>query len=192
MRMPESAGPGAAQLVGAQIPALDDFQRCEKFAAEIAGAPAMAGQRGERRRQIIPGLHLAVIAFDAPDRDDGMPSTPKRRSTASSVRLCCLSSARPSSTLVSSAAREIIPDRCLEFRLLFFASSTLGSPATPPSVESNTSPEMPCAIACCRRPARQPRRSSAVAGTAANNRPRRAQPRQGARKPPSGKAEPSA
>ena len=48
LRRPEGAGPGADQPVGADVAALEDFQRGEELVAEIALPPADAGERRGR------------------------------------------------------------------------------------------------------------------------------------------------
>ena len=64
---PERAGPGAAQLLGLEIAAMQDFQRNEKLVPEIFLAAADAGERrGGLQHAAVADLRR-VVRLDAPD-----------------------------------------------------------------------------------------------------------------------------
>src|SRR4029078_2892342 len=70
LRWPERAGPGADQLLGPQVTAVQDFQRRQKLIAEIGLARADAGESRGRAQHGTVAAERAVIRLDAPDRGD--------------------------------------------------------------------------------------------------------------------------
>ena len=72
LRLADFAGPGAAQLLGLHVAAVDDGQRREQLFGEEGRAAAVIGQR----RQRVEDVHRAGIGAEAglhaPDGDDDL------------------------------------------------------------------------------------------------------------------------
>ena len=67
MRRPERAGPGAAQLLGIEIAAMQDLESDEEFVLEIFLAAADAGERRGRLQHAAIAHLRRVVRLDAPD-----------------------------------------------------------------------------------------------------------------------------
>ena len=118
MRRAERAGPGAAHLLGAQIAAVQDFQRREELIPEIFLAAADAGQ-GRGGLQHAAVAHLGrVVRFDAPDRRDRIAVDAIGFFRRIELRLVFGQDlAALGQAIVVDQNVEIIPDRLGEFRL---------------------------------------------------------------------------
>ena len=114
----ERAGPGAAHLLGAQIAAIEDFQRGQELVAEIGLPAADAGQR-RGGIQHVAIAHLGrVVGFDAPDRRDDVAVDPERFFGGVELRLVLRQDlAALGEPVVVHQDVEIVPDRLGEFRL---------------------------------------------------------------------------
>ncbi len=106
-------------MLGRDVAAVDDFQRRDQFGAEIPGALAHAGERRERLNQ-RPLAHLcAEIGLHPPDGGQHVPADAvglfrvgERRRVTRHRRLAV------GNPLLVDQARDIVPDRRLELRLL--------------------------------------------------------------------------
>ncbi len=115
----ERPRPGAGQLLGRNVAAVDDLQGRHQLGAEIVLPLAHAGEGRERLHQ-RPLAHLrAEIRFDPPDRGDhvaadavGLLGVGERAGVLRHRRLAV------GDPLLVDQARDIVPDRRLELRLL--------------------------------------------------------------------------
>ena len=119
LRLPERPGPGAVELVGRHVAAIDDFQRRHQFRAEIAGPLAEAGKRRQRLHERALAHLRAEIQFDAPDRRENVAADaiglfrPSQRARFPSHRRLAVGD-----PLVIDEGGHIVPDRGLELGLI--------------------------------------------------------------------------
>ena len=118
LRRPERAGPGAAQLLGPQIAAMQDFQRDQKLVLEVFLPAADAGQRrGGIQHAAIAHLRR-VVGLDAPDRGDDVAVDAVGFFHRVELRLVLGEDlAALGEAVVVHEDVEIVPDRLGEFRL---------------------------------------------------------------------------
>ena len=115
----ESAGPRTVEALGGDVAALEDAQGGEELALEVTLAAPEAGQRAECLDQRVFADDAPEIAFDAPDghhrrRIDPVGSFDalEDRGMLGQVGLAV------GDALVVDEARQVIPDRQPEFRLV--------------------------------------------------------------------------
>ena len=70
LRLPHGAGPRTLHGFKLDIALVDHTQRRQQLLLEKAGAPAVVGQRRQRRHHRVLAGILAVKALDPPDRQD--------------------------------------------------------------------------------------------------------------------------
>ena len=119
LRLPERARPGSVELVGRHVAAVDDLERRHQFGAEIVGAPAEAGKRGQRLHERAGPHLLAEIQLHAPDRRQYVAADPELLLRAEKrARLAPHRRFAVGDPVVAGEGVDIVPDRRLELRLL--------------------------------------------------------------------------
>ena len=105
-------------MLGRHVAALQDFQRRQKFLAEIIAAAADASERRGRADDGAGAAERAVIRFDAPDRrDDGAVDAVGPLDSGEGRRILGEQFAPARDAIVVHQNVEIVPGRFGEFGL---------------------------------------------------------------------------